>query len=159
MLGAVGTGDFGLASGSLSSSPGEGSSRREEQNPLVARGVEHSEELERNMQDPVHTSSGFGNSMKLSWEGSLGIGRNEGPWRPLTGRRHLDAPRVDEAWRLQAAQGLTVVDHVNDPWHPTTRRDYLGGAAPAGNVSTRRITWVGQCLLEASQPEKSTWVE
>ena len=83
LLGAVVPGSFGLVPGSLSSSPGEGDSRKEEHNPLESIGVEQSEELVRSMQDPVHTSTGFRNSMKLSWEGSLGTGQSEGPWRPL----------------------------------------------------------------------------
>ena len=36
-----------------------------EQYPLEPRGVEHSEELEQNMQDPMHTSIG--------WSSMLGI--------------------------------------------------------------------------------------
>ena len=113
LLGAVGPGDFGQTQGSLSSSPGDGSSHRGEQNALEAGGLEHSAELDRNMQDSVHVSNGFGTSIKTPWDSSLELRRAEGPWRTLPGRRQggqcYSGHGWPRGWRHGALQIIGII--------------------------------------------------
>ena len=129
LLGAVVPEGIGLAQGGLSSPP--------EEELLESGGVAWTEEIGRSMQDPVHTSTGFRNSVKLSWEGSLGAGHNEGPWRPLPRRGPLNGEGQEEGlWCPLPRRGpLNEVGHAEGPCGP------LSSQAPKDGAGLDDGTW------------------
>ena len=97
------------------------------------------------MQEPVHTSTGFRNSVKLSWEGSLGPRREETLWRHLPGRG-----TIDEA------------GHVEGPWHHLAGRGPVnrnGEAVEPGSQLPGRgqVNRIGEAVeLSGSLPRKAS---
>ena len=84
LLGDVVPEGFGQTQDGLSTSPGE-EDLHQEQAIQESVGIGQAVERDISMPEPVHASTGFRNSVWLSWEGTLGSGRNEGPWRLLPG--------------------------------------------------------------------------
>ena len=124
LLGAVEPGDFGMNSGSATSSPGEESSRKEERHSMMAERMGQAKVLEQKIPGPL-------GKYRLQWGGSLGTGLSEEPWRPLPGRRHLDVDQ-EVSWHPLPGQTSTIGPSRNvvNPGHSLARDEYTGGMPP-----------------------------
>ena len=92
---------FEMAGNGMPTGPEDEDSHNVEQSPQESRGG-----LGKGMPEPVLTSTGFRNSVKLFWEGSLGPRREETPWRDLPGRGTFgEAGHVEGPWRQLPGRG------------------------------------------------------
>ena len=106
------------------------------------------------MPEPVLTSTGFRNSVKLSWEGSLGPRREETLWRHLPGRGTIDeAGHVEGPWRHLAGRG--PVNRNGEAVEPGSQ---LPGRGPVNRIG-EAVELSGSLPRKASEDklEDGTW--
>ena len=140
---------FEMAGNGMPTGPEDEDSRNVEQSPQESRGG-----LGKGIPEPVLTSTGFRNSVKLSWEGSLGPRREETPWRHIPGSDILGETGQDEGpWRQLPGRG--PVNSIGGAMELSRHKDQLedGTWRCENNVIPPHFWVVVSLVCQVSSPQ------